>query len=133
MQPRCSTRLPPAQQGIKGETHSLPSFRFPLSAPGDDFADSDRLTLIQTTRSPRPGQGAQDAAPPGGCRRYCSSAGRDLHSPPALGLPLHRLPDRVLFETAYGALPRAAEVCGLYLEDLDVYPDDKHVRIHGTG
>jgi integrase/recombinase XerD len=43
---------------------------------------------------------------------------------------LDRLRDRVLFETAYA---RAAEVCGLYVEDLDLRPDDEHVRIHGKG
>ncbi|MEV4017333.1 hypothetical protein AB0J35_43255 [Nonomuraea angiospora] len=44
---------------------------------------------------------------------------------PRKGLPLDRLRDRVLFETAY--------VCGLYLEDLDLRLDDEHVRIHDKG
>lgn len=45
---------------------------------------------------------------------------------PRKDLPL----DRVLFETAYVAGTRAAEVCGLYVEDFDLRLDDEHVRIH---
>ncbi len=45
--------------------------------------------------------------------------------------PLDRLRDRVLFETAYVCGARASEVCGLYVEDLDLRLDDEHVRIHG--
>ncbi|MEV4069960.1 tyrosine-type recombinase/integrase [Nonomuraea fuscirosea] len=41
--------------------------------------------------------------------------------------------DRVLFETAYVCGARASEVCGLYVEDLDLRLDDEHVRIHGKG
>ena len=52
---------------------------------------------------------------------------------PRKDLPLHRLRDRVLFETAYVCGARAGEVCGLYVEDLDLRPDDEHVRIHGKG
>lgn len=44
-----------------------------------------------------------------------------------------RLRDRVLFETAYVCGARAAEVCGLYVEDLDLRLDDEHLRIHGKG
>ncbi|WP_235031033.1 tyrosine-type recombinase/integrase [Nonomuraea solani] len=47
--------------------------------------------------------------------------------------PLDRLRDRVLFETAYVCGARASEVCGLYVEDLDLRLDDEHVRIHGKG
>jgi integrase/recombinase XerC/integrase/recombinase XerD len=39
--------------------------------------------------------------------------------------------DRVLFETAYACGTRAAEACGLYVEDLDPRTDDEHVRIRG--
>ena len=52
---------------------------------------------------------------------------------PRKDVPLGRLRDRVLFETAYVCGARAAEVCGLYVEDLDLRPDDEHVRIHGKG
>jgi integrase/recombinase XerC/integrase/recombinase XerD len=52
---------------------------------------------------------------------------------PRKDLPLDRLRDRVLFETAYVCGARAAEVCGLYVEDLDLRLDDEHVRIHGKG
>jgi integrase len=41
--------------------------------------------------------------------------------------------DRVLFETAYACGTRAAEACGLYVEDLDPRTDDEHVRIRGPG
>ena len=50
---------------------------------------------------------------------------------PRKDVPLDRLRDRVLFETAYACGTRAAEACGLYVEDLDLRPDDEHVRIHG--
>jgi integrase/recombinase XerC/integrase/recombinase XerD len=52
---------------------------------------------------------------------------------PRKDIPLDRLRDRVLFETAYTCGARAAEACGLYVEDLDLQPDDEHVRIHGKG
>jgi integrase/recombinase XerC/integrase/recombinase XerD len=39
----------------------------------------------------------------------------------------------VLFETAYVCGARASEVCGLYIEDLDLRLDDEHVRVHGKG
>ena len=52
---------------------------------------------------------------------------------PRKDLPLDRLRDRVLFETAYVCGAHAAEVCGLHVEDLDVRLDDEHVRIHGKG
>ena len=52
---------------------------------------------------------------------------------PRKGIPLDRLRDRVLFETAYVCGARASEVCGLYIEDLDLRLDDEHVRIHGKG
>jgi site-specific recombinase XerD len=40
--------------------------------------------------------------------------------------------DRVLFETAYVCGARASEVCGLYVEDLDLRLDE-HARVHGKG
>lgn len=52
---------------------------------------------------------------------------------PRKDLPLDRLRDRVLFETAYVCGARASEVCGLYLDDLDLRVDDEHVQIHGKG
>ncbi|MEU8249094.1 cytochrome P450 [Nonomuraea sp. NPDC048916] len=52
---------------------------------------------------------------------------------PRKDLPLDRLRDRVLFETAYVCGARASEVCGLYVEDLDLRLDGEHVRIHGKG
>jgi integrase/recombinase XerC/integrase/recombinase XerD len=39
----------------------------------------------------------------------------------------------VLFETAYVCGARASQVCGMYVEDLDLRPDDEHARIHGKG
>lgn len=52
---------------------------------------------------------------------------------PRKDIPLHRLRDRVLFETAYVCGARATEVCGMYVEDLDLRLDDEHARIHGKG
>ena len=43
------------------------------------------------------------------------------------------LRDRVLFETACVCGARASEVCGMYVEDLDLRPDDEHARLHGKG
>lgn len=48
-------------------------------------------------------------------------------------MPLDVLRDRVLFETTYVCGGRAAEVCGLDIEDFDLRQDDEHVRIHGKG
>ncbi len=39
----------------------------------------------------------------------------------------------MLFETIYVCGARASEVCGLYVEDLDLRLDDEHMRIHGKG
>ena len=52
---------------------------------------------------------------------------------PRKDVPLGVLRDRVLFETAYVCGARASEVCGMYVEDLDLRPDDEHARVHGKG
>lgn len=52
---------------------------------------------------------------------------------PRKDVPLDRLRDRTLFETAYVCGARAAEICGLYVEDFDLRLDDEHVEIHGKG
>ncbi|MGF0320885.1 tyrosine-type recombinase/integrase [Nocardia fluminea] len=52
---------------------------------------------------------------------------------PRKDLPIDVLRDRVLFETLYVCGARAEEVCGLYVEDLDLVLDDEHVRLHGKG
>ncbi|WP_449063844.1 tyrosine-type recombinase/integrase [Planomonospora algeriensis] len=52
---------------------------------------------------------------------------------PRKDVPLDRLRDRVLFETAYVCGARASEVCGIYVEDLDLRLDDEHVRLCGKG
>jgi integrase/recombinase XerC/integrase/recombinase XerD len=52
---------------------------------------------------------------------------------PRKDVPIDRLRDRVLFETAYVCGARAAEVCGMYVEDLDLRLDDEHARVHGKG
>ncbi|HEU5391874.1 MAG TPA: hypothetical protein VFV73_38840 [Streptosporangiaceae bacterium] len=43
---------------------------------------------------------------------------------PRKDVPLGVLRDRVLFETAYVCGARASEVCGMYVEDLALRPDD---------
>ncbi|WP_285784104.1 tyrosine-type recombinase/integrase [Microbispora sp. NBRC 16548] len=48
-------------------------------------------------------------------------------------MPLDRMSDRVLSETAYVCGARASKVCRLYVEDLDLRLDDQHMRIHGKG
>jgi site-specific recombinase XerD len=52
---------------------------------------------------------------------------------PRTDVPVGVLRDRVLFETAYVCGARASEVCGMYVEDLDLRPDDEHARLHGKG
>ena len=52
---------------------------------------------------------------------------------PRKDVPLDALRDRVLFETAYTCGARASEVCGMYVEDLDLRLDDEHARVHGKG
>ena len=52
---------------------------------------------------------------------------------PRTDVPLGVLRDRVLFETACVCGARASEVCGMYVEDLDLRPDDEHARVHGKG
>src|SRR4029450_4894023 len=52
---------------------------------------------------------------------------------PRRDVALDRLRDRALFETIHVCGAPASEVCGLYVEDLDLRLDDEHVRIHGKG
>ncbi|TDX84920.1 integrase/recombinase XerC/integrase/recombinase XerD [Amycolatopsis arida] len=52
---------------------------------------------------------------------------------PRKDIPLDRLRDRVLFETAYICGTRASEACRIDVEDLDLRLDDEHIRIHGKG
>ncbi|MGP4104060.1 tyrosine-type recombinase/integrase [Nonomuraea sp. KM90] len=88
-----------------------------------DFSDANPMDRIHTVKVPKnlPRPAAADVAKV--LAVVCSR--RDL--------PLDRLRDRVLFETAYVCGARASEVCGLYVEDLDLRMDDEHVRIHGKG
>ncbi|MEV5494724.1 tyrosine-type recombinase/integrase [Nonomuraea fuscirosea] len=84
---------------------------------------STRWTASTPSRLPRPAAAADVAKVSAViCSRW-----------PRKDLPLDRLQDRVLFETAYVCGTRAFEVCGLYVEDLDLRLDDEHVRIHGKG
>ncbi|MFG1687638.1 tyrosine-type recombinase/integrase [Nonomuraea sp. NPDC049269] len=80
----------------------------------------DRIDTIKAPKSlPRPAAAADVVKVPA---VICSRR-------PRKDLPL----DRLLFETAYVCGARASEVCGLYVEDLDLRMDDEHVRIHGKG
>ncbi|WP_326629930.1 tyrosine-type recombinase/integrase [Nonomuraea fuscirosea] len=84
---------------------------------------STRWTASTPSRLPRPAAAADVAKVSAViCARW-----------PRKDLPLDRLQDRALFETAYVCGTRAFEVCGLYVEDLDLRLDDEHVRIHGKG
>ena len=84
----------------------------------------DRIDTVQVPKSlPRPAAAADVAKV---LAVICSRR-------PRKNLPLDRLRDRVLFETAYACGARASEVCGLYVEDLDLRLDDEHVRVHGKG
>jgi integrase/recombinase XerD len=89
-----------------------------------DATPMDRIDTVKVPRRlPRPA-GAGDVA-----RVLAAICTRR----PRKDVPLDRLRDRVLFETIYVCGARAGEVCGLYVEDLDLRLDDEHVRIHGKG
>jgi integrase/recombinase XerD len=80
----------------------------------------DRIDAIEVPRTlPRPAAAADIAAVLGA---ICSRR-------PRKDVPLDVLRDRVLFETAYTCGARASEVCGMYVEDLDLRPDDEHARV----
>src|SRR6516164_10120186 len=84
----------------------------------------DRIDAVTVPkRLPRPAEAAQVAKV---LSAICSRR-------PRKDVPLDRLRDRVLFETAYTCGARASEVCGMYVEDLDLRLDDEHARIHGKG
>ncbi len=89
-----------------------------------DASPMDRIDTIKVPKAlPRP-------APADGIVRVLSVI---CSRRPRKDVPMDRLRDRVLFETAYTCGSRAAEACGLYVEDLDLRLDDEHVRIHGKG
>jgi integrase/recombinase XerD len=89
-----------------------------------DASPMDRIDAIEVPRTlPRPAAAADVAAV---LDAICSRR-------PRKDVPLGVLRDRVLFETAYVCGARASEVCGMYVEDLDLRPDDEHARIHGKG
>jgi len=89
-----------------------------------DASPMDRIGTITVPRTlPRPaGAGDVRAVLDAICSRR-----------PRKDVPLGVLRDRVLFETAYVCGARASEVCGMYVEDLDLRPDDEHARVHGKG
>ena len=89
-----------------------------------DASPMDRIDAIEVPRTlPRPAAAADVAAV---LDAICSRR-------PRKDVPLGVLRDRVLFETAYVCGARASEVCGMYVEDLDLRPDDEHARVHGKG
>ena len=84
----------------------------------------DRIDAIEVPRTlPRPAAAADVAAV---LDAICSRR-------PRKDVPLGVLRDRVLFETAYVCGARASEICVMYVEDLDLRPDDEHARLHGKG
>ena len=84
----------------------------------------DRIGTIEVPRTlPRPAAAADIAAV---LDAICSRR-------PRKDVPLGVQRDRVLFETAYVCGARASEVCGMYVEDLDLRLDDEHARLHGKG
>jgi len=83
-----------------------------------------RIDAIEVPRAlPRPAAAADVAAV---LDAICSRR-------PRKDVPLGVLRDRVLFETAYVCGARASEACGMYVEDLDLRPDDEPGRVHGKG
>jgi integrase/recombinase XerC/integrase/recombinase XerD len=89
-----------------------------------DASPMDRIDTIEVPKTlPRPAAAADVAAV---LDAICSRR-------PRKDAPLGVLRDRVLFETAYVCGARASEACGMYVEDLDLRPDDEHARVHGKG
>src|SRR5262249_24880534 len=87
-----------------------------------DASPMDRVDTIAVPKTlPRPAAPADVAAV---LDAICSRR-------PRTDVPLGVLRDRVLFETAYVCGARASEACGMYVEDLDLCPDDEHARVHG--
>lgn len=84
----------------------------------------DRIDTIEVPKTlPRPASAADITRVLGA---ICSRR-------PRKDVPVDVLRDRVLFETAYVCGARASEVCGMYVEDLDLRLDDEHARVHGKG
>lgn len=89
-----------------------------------DASPMDRIDAIEVPRTlPRPAAAADVAAV---LDAICSRR-------PRKNVLFGVLRDRVLFETAYVCGARASEVCGMYVEDLDLRPDDEYARVHGEG
>lgn len=89
-----------------------------------DASPMDRIDTVQVPRAlPRPAAAADIQA---ALSAICSRR-------PRKDVPIDVLRDRVLFETAYVCGARAAEVCGMHAEDLDLRLDDEHARVHGKG
>ena len=84
----------------------------------------DRIDAIEVPRTPPRQAAAADVAAV--LDAICSRR-------PRKDVPLGVLRDRVMFETAYVCGARASEVCGMYVEDLGLRPDDQHARVHGKG
>jgi integrase/recombinase XerC/integrase/recombinase XerD len=92
-----------------------------------DLLDASPMDRIDTVAVPRtlPRPAAADSVQ-AVLSQICSRR-------PRKDVPLDVLRDRVLFETAYTCGARASEVCGMYVEDLDLRLDDEHARVHGKG
>jgi integrase/recombinase XerC/integrase/recombinase XerD len=89
-----------------------------------DFSPMDRIDTVAVPKTlPRPAAADSIQAV---LSEICSRR-------PRKDVPLDVLRDRVLFETAYVCGARASEVCGMYVEDLDLRLDDEHARVHGKG
>ena len=121
--------MPPARTPRR---RSIPGYQATAGTPQeraarDDLLDAspiDRIDTIEVPRTlPRPAAAADVATV---LYAICSRR-------PRKNVPLGVLRDRVLFETAYVCSARASEICGMYVEDLDLRPDDEHARVHGKG
>jgi integrase/recombinase XerD len=87
------------------------------------MGSAPRPTRRQPDRQDRHHRGTQTPAPAPPTTDVGKILGAICTRRPRKDLPLDRLRDRVLFETAYVCGARASEICGLYVEDLDLRPD----------
>lgn len=83
-----------------------------------DLLDADPMTKIERVAPPRRQPRLVD---PGRVRRVLDV------------IPKRKLRDRVLFELIAATGLRASEALGIYIEDLDLRPDDEHLTVTGKG
>ncbi len=84
----------------------------------NDLIDSDPMAKVERVRMQPPQPRGVDA---------------DRVEKVLKGIPPGKKRDRLLFRLIYQTGMRVSEALGLYVEDLDLTPDDEHVTVAGKG